>query len=85
MPRLVASVGTHWAAGRHAEALAAWRRLWELFPLHFYGNSVRGWKAAMKLLGIPGWHHRPPVLPLAESRYVETRLTPNMVTTGGHA
>lgn len=86
VPRLVASVGTHWAAGRHAEALAAWRRLWELFPLHFYGNSVRGWKAAMKLLGIPGWHHRPPVLPLdaEQEREVAAALARAGVDDDGH-
>jgi 4-hydroxy-tetrahydrodipicolinate synthase len=67
-PRLVASVIEHFRAGRLAETFAAYRTLIRFFAAEsaWPGGSIRFTKAAMRVLGLPGWHARPPYLALPD-------------------
>jgi 4-hydroxy-tetrahydrodipicolinate synthase len=66
-PRLVASVIEHFRAGRLEETFAAYRSLIRFFAANpFGGGSIRFTKAAMRVLGLPGWHARPPYQPLPD-------------------
>jgi 4-hydroxy-tetrahydrodipicolinate synthase len=70
VPRLVASVVEHHRAGRHADRDAAYATLIRLFAANTWaGGSIRWTKAAMRILGLPGWHARPPYLPLSEEAH----------------
>jgi 4-hydroxy-tetrahydrodipicolinate synthase len=58
-------------AGDFAAAMAAYQRVIGVFALNVWpGGSVRFLKTAMKILGIPGWHTRPPFAHL-DARAVE--------------
>lgn len=48
-------------AGDFGAAMQAYRRVIGIFALNVWpGGTVRFLKTAMKILGIPGWHTRPP-------------------------
>lgn len=84
-PRLCASIIEHFMADENDQLFAAFRRLMTLFPLNLrYGCSVRGFKTGMKILGLPGWHLREPMLPLdeAQEREVAALLTAQKITDG---
>ncbi len=67
-PRLCASVIEGFARGDQAATFAAYRRLMQLSSINVWpGGSVRFVKTALRILGQPGWHTRPPYLPLDES------------------
>jgi len=67
-PRLCASVINHLAAGDQVAGFAAYKRLMQLSAINVWpGGSVRYIKTALRLLGQPGWHTRPPYLPLDDS------------------
>ncbi len=70
-PELCLSLIERFEAGDLSGLLEVHRRLVKLFPINFYGQGVRGLKAGMKRLGLPGWSHRPPVLPLPPDEEVE--------------
>src|SRR5207302_8826625 len=67
VPELVVSLTDHYAAGRHAEAEAAFRRIMGLWPIVSRYRGGRGTKAALALLGLPGGTTRPPRAPLGEA------------------
>ena len=67
VPRLVASVIEHYSAGDMARMFEAYATLMRLFSTNVWaGGSIRWTKAAMRVLGLPGWHARPPYLALAD-------------------
>ena len=67
-PKLCASVINNFAAGDQAATFAAFQRLMHLSAINVWpGGSVRYIKSALRVLGQPGWHTRPPYLPLDES------------------
>ncbi len=69
-PRACAAVIEHYRAGRLAETFAAYSKVIRLFSMNVWpGGSMRWLKAAMKVLGRPGWHLRPPWLPLDQAAH----------------
>ncbi len=67
-PKLCATVIEGFARGDQAATFAAYRRLMQLSSVNVWpGGSVRFVKTALRILGQPGWHTRPPYLPLDES------------------
>ena len=67
-PKLCASVINNFVAGDQAATFAAFQRLMHLSAINLWpGGSVRYTKSALRALGQPGWHTRPPYLPLDES------------------
>ena len=93
-PKLCASVIEGFAHGDQAATFDAYRRLMQLSSVNVWpGGSVRFVKTALRILGQPGWHTRPPYLPLDESvhgvirrRFEELRIAETEqlepVTTG---
>jgi 4-hydroxy-tetrahydrodipicolinate synthase len=74
VPRLVASVIEHYRNGQMTETFAAYAALIRLFASNVWaGGSIRWTKAAMRVLGMPGWHARPPYLPLPDEAYPRIR------------
>jgi 4-hydroxy-tetrahydrodipicolinate synthase len=71
-PRLCASVTDHFNAGDHTAALAAYAKVMRLYAANRYG-SIRGIKAALDMLGLPGGHPRLPRLPLGSAELSEVR------------
>jgi 4-hydroxy-tetrahydrodipicolinate synthase len=67
VPELVVSLTDLYAAGRYAEAEAAFRRMMGLWPIVSRYRGGRGTKAALALLGLPGGTTRPPRTPLGEA------------------
>ena len=63
-PELCRELIDRFEANDAAGLLGVHRTLLALFPINLYGQGVRGLKAGMKRLGLPGWHHRAPVLPV---------------------
>src|SRR5579862_3744947 len=81
VPRLVASVVEHAAAGRMAEAFDAYATLIRLFATNVWAaGSVRWTKAAMRVLGMPGWHTRPPYLELSDE--VDAQIAADLDASG---
>jgi 4-hydroxy-tetrahydrodipicolinate synthase len=69
-PRLCASVIEGFAGGDQAATFDAYRRLMQLSSVNVWpGGSVRFIKAALRILGQPGWHTRPPYQALDESAH----------------
>ncbi len=67
-PKLCASVINYFVAGDQAATFAAFQRLMHLSAINVWpGGSVRYTKSALRALGQPGWHTRPPYLTLDES------------------
>ena len=63
-PEICASVIDAWETGDIARLSEAYRRMTSLTPIMEYGTATRGVKAAMQMLGLSGFHLRPPLLPL---------------------
>jgi len=81
VPRLVASVVEHCAAGRTPEMFDAYASLIRLFATNVWAaGSVRWTKAAMRVLGMPGWHTRPPYLEL--STEVDPQIAVDLAASG---
>jgi 4-hydroxy-tetrahydrodipicolinate synthase len=73
-PRLCASVIEAFGRGDLAATFAAYRRLMKLSSINVWpGGSVRYIKTSLRILGQPGWHTRPPYLPLDESAHDDIR------------
>lgn len=66
-PRLCRRLIDRFEASDGPGLLAAHRTLLRLFPINFHGQSVRGLKAGMRHLGLPGAYHRPPVSEATEA------------------
>jgi 4-hydroxy-tetrahydrodipicolinate synthase len=74
-PKLCASVIEGYARGDQAATFDAYRRLMQLSSVNMWpGGSVRFIKTALRILGQPGWHTRPPYLALDESVHADIRL-----------
>jgi 4-hydroxy-tetrahydrodipicolinate synthase len=71
-PRLCASVTGRYEAGDYGAALAAHAAVMRLHAANRYG-SIRGIKAALALMGLPGGEPRPPRLPLDAGEVTELR------------
>jgi 4-hydroxy-tetrahydrodipicolinate synthase len=77
-PRLNASVIEHYKAGRLDEMAEAYHQITRLSGISRVQSpqsgtgSVRVAKAAMRVLGLPGWTLRPPYLSLDEKAHHET-------------
>jgi 4-hydroxy-tetrahydrodipicolinate synthase len=81
VPRLVASVVEHAAAGRTTEMFDAYATLIRLFATNVWSaGSVRWTKAAMRVLGLPGWHTRPPFLDLSDE--VDAQIAADLDASG---
>ena len=81
VPRLVASLVEHAAAGRMAEAFEAYATLIRLFATNVWAaGSVRWTKAAMRVLGMPGWHTRPPYLDFSDE--VDPQIAADLDASG---
>jgi 4-hydroxy-tetrahydrodipicolinate synthase len=64
-PKLCGSLVDQWAAGEYPAAFETYRRILSVSAVNRWPNgSLRFTKAAMRALGLPGWHLRPPYLPL---------------------
>jgi 4-hydroxy-tetrahydrodipicolinate synthase len=73
-PKLVGQVIKAWEAGDLEGASKAYDDLMRLFAVNVWpGGSVRYTKAAMKVLGLPGWHIREPFLPLDDAAHARIR------------
>jgi len=69
-PSACAAVIEHYRAGNLAETFAAYSKIIRLFSMNVWpGGSMRWLKAAMKVLGLPGWHLRPPWLALDDDAH----------------
>jgi 4-hydroxy-tetrahydrodipicolinate synthase len=71
-PRLCKSVTDHYNRGDYAAAHAAYAKVIRLYAANRYG-SIRGVKAALQLLGLPGGYPRLPRLPLTDEQRDEVR------------
>jgi 4-hydroxy-tetrahydrodipicolinate synthase len=72
-PRLCVSLIDHYRSGRLVDAEAAYRRILHLWPVSYKYGSIRGTKAALGLLGLPGGYPRPPRLPVPDDALPEIR------------
>jgi 4-hydroxy-tetrahydrodipicolinate synthase len=70
-PELCVALVDHYNAGRYADAEAAYRRILRLWPIVYGHGSVRGTKAALRLLGLPGGWPRRPRLPVPDEALPE--------------
>jgi 4-hydroxy-tetrahydrodipicolinate synthase len=70
-PELCLQLVKRFEAGDLAGTLDVHKTLVSLFQINLYGQGVRGLKAGMKLLGLPGADHRKPVLPLQATEEAE--------------
>ena len=69
-PWACAALIEHYRAGRLAETFAAYSKIIHLFGMNVWpGGSMRWLKAAMKVLGLPGWHLRSPWLALDDDAH----------------
>jgi 4-hydroxy-tetrahydrodipicolinate synthase len=73
-PKLVGSILKHHVADEYDEMCAAYHRLTRLTAVNVWpGGSIRFTKAALRAVGLPGWHTRPPYLPLPDSDLVQIK------------
>jgi len=63
-PKLCVSLIDHYRSGDYAQAEVAYRKILSLWPVTYLYGSIRGTKAALGLLGLPGGLPRPPRLPV---------------------
>jgi 4-hydroxy-tetrahydrodipicolinate synthase len=71
-PKLCGSVIRHHAEGDHRRMAAAHDRIMQLSAVNRWpGGSLRFTKSALRALDLPGWHLRPPYLPLDDSALEE--------------
>lgn len=63
-PRLCASLIAHYEAGRYSEAEQAFRGVMSMQPIRYKFGGIRGTKAALRILGLPGGYTRKPRLDL---------------------
>jgi 4-hydroxy-tetrahydrodipicolinate synthase len=75
-PRLCRSVIGHYRAGRLEETLRAYAKVMEITGINRWagirrsaGGTARLNKAALRVLGLPGWQLRAPYLPLDEEEH----------------
>jgi 4-hydroxy-tetrahydrodipicolinate synthase len=82
-PRLCASIIGHYNAGRLEETFQAYARVMEITAINRWagirrsaGGMARLNKAALHMLGLPGWHLRPPYMSLDgdEHRFIADTL-----------
>jgi dihydrodipicolinate synthase/N-acetylneuraminate lyase len=85
LPKLVAAVIDNHKAGDLAARDAAYADLMQMFSMSRWpGGSVRFNKAAMKVLGLPGYHLRPPYAALDDDAHkeIEAGLRPLLAKWG---
>lgn len=75
VPELVVSLTDHYAAGRYAEAEAAYRRIMGLWPVMYKYRGGRGTKAALAILGLSGGRTRPPRGAIGEAEIADVRAS----------
>jgi len=69
-PWACAAVIEHYRAGNLDDTFAAYAKVIHLFSINTWpGGSMRWLKAAMKVLGLPGWHLRSPWLALDDAAH----------------
>jgi 4-hydroxy-tetrahydrodipicolinate synthase len=76
-PKLCGSLVRQWAAGEYPSAFETYSRILRISAVNKWPNgSLRFTKAAMQALGLPGWHIRPPYLPLDDEarQYIKGEL-----------
>jgi 4-hydroxy-tetrahydrodipicolinate synthase len=76
-PKLCGALIAHWAAGDDRGAYAAYDQIMRISAINRWpGGSLRFTKAAMEVLGLPGWHVRPPYLSLDDDarRHISAEL-----------
>jgi len=73
-PRLCGSVIHHHVEGDDKAMFAAYDRVMRVSAINKWpGGSLRFTKAALRVLGLPGWHLRPPYLSLDDSAHEHIR------------
>jgi 4-hydroxy-tetrahydrodipicolinate synthase len=72
-PKLCVSLIDHYNAGRLVEAERAYRNIMHLWPVTYRYGSIRGTKAALQLLGLPGGYPRMPRMPVPDDALAEIR------------
>ncbi len=76
-PKLCGSLVVDWTAGEYPAAFETYRRILSISAMNKWPNgSLRFTKAAMQALGLPGWHLRPPYVPLDDDarHYIKGEL-----------
>ena len=75
-PRLCASLIDRYRAGRLDETFRCYAKVMEITGINRWagmrrsaGGTARLNKAALRVLGLPGWHLRPPYLPLDDEEH----------------
>jgi 4-hydroxy-tetrahydrodipicolinate synthase len=74
-PRTCVAVTDHWQAGRFAEAHDAFSVVLHLYSANSKFGSIRGIKAALQILGLPGGEPRPPRLAVSDVERQEIAQT----------
>ena len=73
-PRTVGAVVKNYTAGDYEAMFEAFNNVLSVTKVNVYpGGSVRFTKAAMRALGLPGWHLRPPYIPFDEATVEEIK------------
>jgi 4-hydroxy-tetrahydrodipicolinate synthase len=72
-PKLCVSLIEHYKAGRYAQAEVAYRQILSLWPITYKYGSMRGTKAALQILGLPGGYPRKPRLPVPKQAMPEIK------------
>jgi len=70
-PQLCVSLVDEYNAGNHAGAESAYRKILSLWPITYRYGSIRGTKAALQMLQLPGGYPRRPRLPVPENAIPE--------------
>jgi 4-hydroxy-tetrahydrodipicolinate synthase len=74
-PRLCGSLTTEWASGDLERAFVTYERIMSISAINTWpGGSLRFTKSALRVLGLPGWHIRPPYLPLDDGAREQIRI-----------
>jgi 4-hydroxy-tetrahydrodipicolinate synthase len=68
MPRTCRAVIDHYEAGRFAETQQAYEQIFAVSMMNRW-TGPRTVKEAVHVVGLPGWHLRPPYLPLDEDEH----------------
>ena len=73
-PRTVGSVVKNLQSGDYKAMFDAFHNVLKITAVNVYpGGSVRFTKAAMRALGLPGWHLRPPYIPFDDDTVEEVK------------
>ncbi|HEU0167681.1 MAG TPA: dihydrodipicolinate synthase family protein [Chloroflexota bacterium] len=70
-PKLCVSLIEHYKAERYQQAEEAYKQILSLWPVTYKYGSIRGTKAALSILGLPGGYPRKPRLPVPDEAIPE--------------